>query len=164
MQLPDAETLVAQLESQLRPAVTPETAMVGIHTGGAWLAERLHRELGLSVPLGFLDISFYRDDFAQTGLHPQVKPSKIPFEVDARHILLVDDVLYTGRTIRGAMNELFDYGRPRRIDLVVLIDRGERDLPIAAQYAAAQLKVPRGEMLRLVRDDSGRLSLRLAPR
>ncbi len=164
MQLPDAEALVAELERQLRPAVNAATAMVGIHTGGAWLAQRLHAELKLAVPLGFIDISFYRDDFAQAGLHPQIKPSKIPFEVGARHILLVDDVLFTGRTVRGAMNELFDYGRPRRIDLVVLVDRGERELPIAAQYAAAELRVPHGEMLRLARDDAGRLSLRFGRR
>jgi pyrimidine operon attenuation protein/uracil phosphoribosyltransferase len=161
MPLPDAEALCAELVKKLRPAVTTETAMVGIHTGGAWLAERLHRELGLKVPLGRLDISFYRDDYAKSGLHKSVKASQIPFEVDGRHILLVDDVLYTGRTVRAAMNELFDYGRPESIGLVVLVDRGERQLPICAQYCGATHAVAKGAMLRLARDDSGQLALRL---
>jgi pyrimidine operon attenuation protein/uracil phosphoribosyltransferase len=161
MRLPDAEGLCAELVKKLRPAVTPETAMVGIHTGGAWLAERLHRELGLKVPLGRLDISFYRDDYAKSGLHKGVKASQIPFAVDGRHILLVDDVLYTGRTVRAAMNELFDYGRPESIGLVVLVDRGERQLPICAQYCGATHAVPKGAMLRLARDADGRLALRL---
>jgi pyrimidine operon attenuation protein/uracil phosphoribosyltransferase len=161
MQLPDAEALCAELVKRLRPAVKPETAMVGIHTGGAWLAERLHRELGLTVPLGRLDISFYRDDYHTSGLHKSVKASKIPFEVEGRHILLVDDVLYTGRTVRAAMNELFDYGRPETIALVVLVDRGERQLPICAQYCGATHAVPRGAMLRLHRDEREKLTLRL---
>jgi pyrimidine operon attenuation protein/uracil phosphoribosyltransferase len=161
MRLPDAEVLCAELVTRLRPVVTPETAMVGIHTGGAWLAERLHRELGLKVPLGRLDISFYRDDYARSGLHKSVKASQIPFEVDRRHILLVDDVLYTGRTVRAAMNELFDYGRPESISLVVLVDRGERQLPICPQYCGAVHAVPKGAMLRLDRDAAGRLALRL---
>ena len=161
MRLPDAEALCAELVKKLRPAVTPETAMVGIHTGGAWLAERLHRELGLKVPLGRLDISFYRDDYAKSGLHKSVKASQIPFEVDGRHILLVDDVLYTGRTVRAAMNELFDYGRPGSISLVVLVDRSERQLPVCAQYCGATHAVPKGAMLRLARDDAGKLALRL---
>jgi pyrimidine operon attenuation protein/uracil phosphoribosyltransferase len=161
MQLPDAETLTADLLRRLRPDVTPETGMVGIHTGGAWLAERLHRELGLGVPLGMLDISFYRDDYRTTGLHKSVRASRIPFDVNQRHLLLVDDVLYTGRTVRAAMNELFDYGRPASIRLVALVDRGERQLPICAQYVGTSFEVPRGKMLRLDRDEGGRLALRL---
>jgi pyrimidine operon attenuation protein/uracil phosphoribosyltransferase len=161
MRLPDAEALCAELVAKVRPAVTPATAMVGIHTGGAWLAERLHAELGLQVPLGRLDISFYRDDYHKSGLHKSVKASQIPFDVADRRILLVDDVLYTGRTVRAAMNELFDYGRPESIGLVVLIDRGERQLPICAQHCGATLAVPKGSMLRLDRDDSGRLTLQL---
>jgi len=161
VQLPDAEALCAELIKRLRPVVTRETAMVGIHTGGAWLAERLHRELGLTVPLGRLDISFYRDDYHKSGLHKSVKASQIGFDVAGRHILLVDDVLYTGRTVRAAMNELIDYGRPEAIDLVVLVDRGERQLPICAQYSGATLAVPKGAMLRLARDETGTLTLRL---
>src|SRR5262245_12143818 len=123
MQWPYAETLCADLVGKLHPVATAETAMVGIHTGGAWLAERLHRELGLKLPLGRLNISFYRDDYHKSGLHKSVKASEIPFEVKARHILLVNNVLYTGRTVRAAMNELFDYGRPESAVLVVIVSR-----------------------------------------
>jgi pyrimidine operon attenuation protein/uracil phosphoribosyltransferase len=159
--LPDAEKLCSELVGRLKAVARPDVAMVGILTGGAWLAERLHRELGIADPLGRIDISFYRDDYHKSGLHRSVKASKIPFDVENRHILLVDDVLFTGRTVRAAMNELFDYGRPASISLVVLVDRGERELPICAQFAATSLSVPKGAMLRLQRDDSGRLSLRL---
>jgi len=162
MNLPDAEVLCQELARRLRLGVTHSTGLVGIRTGGAWLAERLHRELGLATPLGTLDISFYRDDFDTAGLHHQVKPSQIPFEVNDAHIVVVDDVLYTGRTVRAAMNELFDYGRPGRIELAVLVDRGERQLPIAAQYVGATLAVPQGKLLRLARDEQGKFSLRLS--
>jgi pyrimidine operon attenuation protein/uracil phosphoribosyltransferase len=158
--LPDPEALCAELVRQLKPQVTADTALVGIHTGGVWLAERLHAALGIALPLGVLDISFYRDDFDKTGLHPQIKPSRIPFEVEGRNIVLVDDVLYTGRTVRGAMNELFDYGRPASISLAVLIDRGGRELPVAAQYVGASLDVPPGDMLVLDKDDNGKLRLK----
>lgn len=158
--LPDPEVLCAELVRQLKPRVTADTALVGIHTGGVWLAERLHAALGIALPLGVLDISFYRDDFDKTGLHPQIKPSQIPFEVEGRHIVLVDDVLYTGRTVRGAMNELFDYGRPASISLAVLIDRGGRELPVAAEYVGARLEVPTGDMLVLDKDDNGKLRLK----
>jgi len=159
--LPDAEALVAELVRQLAPRVTAETGIVGISTGGVWLAERLHRELGLALPLGSIDISFYRDDYAKSGLHASVKPSQIPFEVAGRHILLVDDVLYTGRTVRGALNEIFDYGRPASVSLVVLVDRDGRELPISAQYVGATLIVPEGAMLVLSRSDGGVLTLQL---
>jgi pyrimidine operon attenuation protein/uracil phosphoribosyltransferase len=159
--LPDPEVLCAGLVRELKPHVTADTALVGIHTGGVWLAERLHAALGIALPLGVLDISFYRDDFDKTGLHPQIKPTQIPFEVDGRDIVLVDDVLYTGRTVRGAMNELFDYGRPASISLAVLIDRGGRELPVAAEYVGARLDVPAGRMLVLDRDENGRLRLKL---
>jgi pyrimidine operon attenuation protein / uracil phosphoribosyltransferase len=162
--LPDAERLCAELAGQLKPLVGPEVGMVGIATGGAWLAERLHRDLGLALPMGILDASFYRDDFHQKGLKPQVKPSQIPFDVQGRRVLLVDDVLYTGRTVRAAMNELFDYGRPAKLELAVLVDRGGRELPIAAQYVGATLNVPQGSILVLDRTPTGALSLRLSDR
>src|SRR5262249_34602608 len=111
--------------------------------------------------LGGIDISFYRDDYHTSGLRKSVKASQIPFDVAGRQILLVDDVLYTGRTVRAAMNELFDYGRPESISLVVLMDRGERQLPICAQYAGGKIAVPKGSMLRLDRAEGGRLTLRL---
>jgi pyrimidine operon attenuation protein/uracil phosphoribosyltransferase len=161
MNLPDAEALCSDLALKLRAGVTDSTGLVGIRTGGAWLAERLHKELGLATPLGSLDISFYRDDFDSVGLHRQVKPSQIPFDVNDRHIVVVDDVLYTGRTVRAAMNELFDYGRPGKIELAALVDRGERQLPIAAQYIGASLSVPTGKLLRLARDERGKFTLRL---
>jgi pyrimidine operon attenuation protein/uracil phosphoribosyltransferase len=160
-ELPDAEILVAELARRMRPAVSANTALVGIRTGGAWIAERLHRGLGIAVPLGTLDISFYRDDYERRGLHPNVKPSDIPFEVDGRDIILVDDVLYTGRTIRAAMNELFDYGRPARIRLAALVDRGGRELPIAAEFVGASLALEPGESIELTRDEAGRFALRL---
>src|SRR5215510_12033660 len=115
--LPDAEALLTQLAAELKPPVRPSTAMIGLHTGGTWVAERLHPMLGLATPLGLMDIAFYRDDYSKQGLKHDPKRTKIPFDVEGRDLLLVDDVLYTGRTVRAAMNELFDYGRPRSISL-----------------------------------------------
>lgn len=107
-----------------------DPAIIGIHTGGAWIADHLNTAMGLAESSGLLDISFYRDDFTQIGVNPQVRPSQIEFDVDGRNIVLVDDVLQTGRTIRAAMNEIFDYGRPATITLVTLIERSGRELPI----------------------------------
>ncbi|HSS45896.1 MAG TPA: bifunctional pyr operon transcriptional regulator/uracil phosphoribosyltransferase PyrR [Burkholderiales bacterium] len=161
MNLPDAEQLLNQLAAQIRPRLRAETALIGIHSGGAWIAQRLHEQLKIATPLGFLDISFYRDDFARIGLHPQVKPSHIPFDVEGRSIILVDDVLYTGRTVRAAMNELFDYGRPASIDLAVLVDRGGRELPVFARYSGASLELADSQNIELKKDKNGRLSLSL---
>jgi pyrimidine operon attenuation protein/uracil phosphoribosyltransferase len=159
--LPDAEKLCEQLARALKAVVKPTTAMVGIHTGGAWVAERLHAALGLQEPLGLLDPAFYRDDFAKQGLARDPKRSKIPFAVEGKDLLLVDDVLYTGRTVRAAMNELFDYGRPASITLAVLAERDGRQLPVCAQHAGAKVQVPAGQRLRLKRDAGGKLSLEL---
>ena len=159
MQPPDAETLLAALTRQLKSAVSANTGLIGIYTGGAWIAERLHRDLQLAIPLGTLDVSFYRDDFEARGLKPHVKPSTIPFDVDGRDLILVDDVLSTGRTIRAAMNELFDYGRPASIRLAALVDRGGRELPICAQFVGAAIEVGSGEDVELKRGADGRLSL-----
>lgn len=159
--LPDAEELCEQLARELKAQVKASTAMVGIHTGGAWLAERLHAALGVQEPLGLLDIAFYRDDYAKQGLAKDPKRSRIPFDVEGRDLLLVDDVLHTGRTVRAALNELFDYGRPASIALVVLAERGGRQLPICAQFAGARMEVPAGMRLRLKRDGKGKLSLEL---
>jgi pyrimidine operon attenuation protein/uracil phosphoribosyltransferase len=161
MQLPDAERLCAALADSLRPGLHPDTALIGIHTGGVWVAERLHAALGLKTPLGSLDVSFYRDDFSRSGLHSQIKSSDIPFEVKDRPIVIVDDVLFTGRTIRAAMNEIFDYGRPARIDLAVLIDRGGRELPVCPRWSAQTLQIEPGKNLQLERSNAGTLSLRL---
>jgi len=157
--LPDAEVLLARLTDLMRPCVSPDTALIGIHTGGVWLAQRLHKALALRKPLGTIDVSFYRDDYGSRGLHPKVKPSDIPFEVADADIILVDDVLYTGRTIRAAMNELFDYGRPQSIRLAALIDRGGRQLPIAAQFVGAEISVAEGEQIELGKSEQDQLNL-----
>ena len=162
----DAEALCRQLAEQIRPHVTPATALVGIYTGGLWLAERLHRELGIAQPLGAIDVSFYRDDYGSKGLHARPQRTEIPFDVDGAHVILVDDVLYTGRTTRAALNELFDFGRPGVVELAVLVDRGSRELPIAARYCAHTLDepLPRDQNLELQRDDAGRFTLMLTRR
>jgi pyrimidine operon attenuation protein / uracil phosphoribosyltransferase len=159
MKLPEAEQLCERLARELEPLIGPKSAMIGIHTGGAWLAERLHALLGLSEPLGLMDIAFYRDDYHDQGLHHDPKRTRIPFDVNGRALLLVDDVLYTGRTVRAAMNELFDYGRPDSICLVVLADRGGRQRPICAQHCGARIEVPPGMRLRLRRGADGKLAL-----
>ena len=161
--LPDAEKLLAALARQMRPHVTAQTGLIGIVTGGAWLAERLHKALGIAVPVGTLDVSFYRDDFRDKGLKRKVAPSTIPFEVDGRDLILVDDVLYTGRTIRAAMNELFDYGRPASIRLAALVDRGGRELPIAAQFVGTTLEAPPGQSIDLEQTEGGKLRLVMQP-
>jgi pyrimidine operon attenuation protein/uracil phosphoribosyltransferase len=163
MKLPEAEKLCQQLAAELRPHIGPKSAMIGLYTGGAWLADRLHALLGMREPLGHMDIAFYRDDYHQQGLKHDPKRTKIPFDVTGREILLVDDVLYTGRTVRAAMNELFDWGRPASIALVVLADRGGRQLPICAQYCGARVEVPGGLRLRLRRGADGKLALALEP-
>jgi len=129
----DAEQALTALSAAVEPLLhaLPDALMVGIQTGGVWVAERLHAELGLTESLGELNISFYRDDFTRIGLHPHVGPSRIDTDIDGRNIILVDDVLHTGRTIRAALNELFDYGRPAAVRLCVLVDRGARELPFA---------------------------------
>ena len=160
MSLPDAEQLLADLAAQMRPHVTPDTALVGLHTGGVWLAQRLHALLGLTQPAGSLDVSFYRDDYAQRGLSRDTRSSALPFDVEGRHLILVDDVLHTGRTIRAALNELFDYGRPAKVELAVLIDRGGRQLPVAPTYCATRLDLAEGTRVKLAQDGE-RLALRL---
>jgi pyrimidine operon attenuation protein/uracil phosphoribosyltransferase len=163
MTLPDAEALLNILADKLKPLITADTALVGIHSGGAWLTERLLPLLGenLAHAHGMLDVSFYRDDFSQRGLHAENKPSQIPFDVQDRHIILIDDVFYTGRTIRAAMNELFDYGRPASITLAVLVNRGGRELPIAPQITAAEIPLTQEQNLQLLRHDDGRFYLQL---
>lgn len=159
--LPDAERLCEKLAAELRPKVGARTAMIGLYTGGAWLAEKLHALIGLPTPLGLMDIAFYRDDYAARGLKHDPKRTRIPFDVNGAELLLVDDVLYSGRTVRAAMNELFDYGRPASISLVVLADRGGRQLPICAQHCGASIAVPPAMRLRLKRQDDGKLKFEL---
>lgn len=159
--LPDAEQLLTALIEQMRPATGPETGLIGIHTGGVWVAERLHQSLKLQTPLATLDVSFYRDDYEARGLHRDVQRSDIPFEIEGRDLILVDDVLYTGRTIRAALNEIFDYGRPATVRLAALIDRGGRHLPIAAQFTGATIALKPGQNIALKRDAAGRLQFEL---
>jgi len=156
--LPDAEEILKALIERTRPAVGPETGLIGIHTGGAWVAERLHQALAPATPLGTLDVSFYRDDYDRRGLHRDPKRSDIPFEIDGRELILVDDVLYTGRTIRAALNEIFDYGRPASVRLAALIDRGGRQLPIEAQFTGGAIALPPGDSIALKRDAKGRFA------
>ncbi|HZW12851.1 MAG TPA: bifunctional pyr operon transcriptional regulator/uracil phosphoribosyltransferase PyrR [Noviherbaspirillum sp.] len=157
----DAEALYKVLAERIKAGVAhaENVAIVGIYSGGAWLAERLAADLQLDNRLGFIDVSFYRDDYAAKGLHAEVKPTHIPFEVENATIVLVDDVLYTGRTTRAAINELFDYGRPARIMLAALVDRGGRELPIAADFIADTVTLADDQQLVLKRADDGRFSL-----
>lgn len=157
----DAEALYGSLLEQVRAGLAgvPDAAIVGIHSGGAWLAERLARDLDLKARLGFIDVSFYRDDYAKKGLHPDVKPTQIPFSVDGATLVLVDDVLYTGRTTRAAINVLFDYGRPQRIMLAALLDRGGRELPVAADFVGGHVTLKPGQALALQKDANGQLTL-----
>lgn len=147
----DIPALIDQMGEKLRQLITidAQTLMVGIHTGGVWIARALHEKLAIQEPLGVLDISFYRDDFTRIGMNPQVKPSQLPFSLDDRDILLVDDVLHTGRTIRAAMNELFDYGRPASITLAVLVERSGRELPIEANVVGLHMSLGPGEHVKL---------------
>ncbi len=161
----DAEALYQVLLGQVRAGLAgvPDAAIVGIHSGGAWLAERLAADLGLQARLGFIDVSFYRDDYAKKGLHPDVKPTHIGFNVDRANIVLVDDVLYTGRTTRAAINVLFDYGRPARIMLAALADRGGRELPVAADFVATTVALDREQSLALARAADGQFTLTIEP-
>jgi len=154
----DAEALYADLAAGVRGLLRPDCVLVGVWSGGAWLAERLQRDLGLAGEPGVITSALHRDDFGSRGMSASSAQTKLPFEVDGRHILLVDDVLYTGRTTRAALNELFDFGRPASVTLAVLVDRGGRELPIHAAYAAARTTLPGEQRISLARDDAGRFS------
>ena len=158
---PPAADLLRRLADAMRPHVTANTVLVGIHTGGVWIAEWLHKKLGLASQLGSIDVSYHRDDHHLGGGRSGGRASQLPFDVEGAHVVIVDDVLYTGRTIRAAMNELFDYGRPARIDLAVLVDRGGRELPIAATWCAGALSLPASQTLELTRADGGELVFRI---
>ena len=154
----DAEALYADLVDAVRRVLQPGTALVGIWSGGAWLAERLQRDLKLPGEAGVISSALHRDDFGSRGLSAGANHTRLPFEIEGRHILLIDDVLYTGRTIRAAINELYDFGRPASVALAVLVDRGGRELPIAAAVSAARITLPREQRLSLARDAAGRFS------
>jgi pyrimidine operon attenuation protein/uracil phosphoribosyltransferase len=153
----DAESLYTELLKGVRSMLTPTTRLVGITSGGAWLAARLQKDLGLEGEAGSISSAMHRDDFAQRGLSDG-GPTKLPFEVNGAHLIVLDDVLYTGRTIRAVLNELFDYGRPANVQLAVLVDRGGRELPIQADYAAARVALPATQSLALTKDDHGQFN------
>ncbi len=159
----DVDTLLGEMTQQLQNHLTDnqikDPLMIGIHTGGVWVAEQLHQRLGLQQPLGTLDISFYRDDFSRIGMNPEVKPSNLPFDVEEQSIILVDDVLQTGRTIRAALNEIFDYGRPARVILAVLLERQGHELPIRADIAGTQIDLAADEQIKLTGPDNMSLSI-----
>ncbi|HMS25949.1 MAG TPA: bifunctional pyr operon transcriptional regulator/uracil phosphoribosyltransferase PyrR [Burkholderiaceae bacterium] len=154
----DAEALYTQLREYVTQAHTSTTHLVGITSGGAWLVERLQQDLKFSMPFGIISSSMHRDDFSQRGISGAGQ-THLPFEVNDADILLLDDVLYTGRTIRAVVNELFDYGRPERVRLAVLVDRGGRELPVHAEFAAAKLTLPANQTLSLAKSSTGQFSL-----
>jgi pyrimidine operon attenuation protein/uracil phosphoribosyltransferase len=156
----DAEALYRDLLRALQPQWGATDRLVGITSGGAWLAERLQADLGLSVPAGVISSAMHRDDFARRGL-ADGGVTRLPFEIEGAHLWIIDDVLYTGRTVRAVINELYDYGRPASVRLAVLVDRGGRELPIQADCAAARLSLPADQKLSLQRGPDGRLSFSL---
>lgn len=160
----DFKTLYDALKSQLAVLDKNATLMVGIHTGGYWIAEQLHADLGFKEPLAALSTTLQRDDFATSGLHKQRQPTRLPISLQGMHVLLVDDVLHTGRTLRAALNELFEYGRPASVRLAVLADRGGRQLPFAADYCGGLVSVPAGQELVLLQTPTTlRLSMEVKP-
>ena len=161
--LPDPEQLVRDMAEAMRGKVSADAGMVGIYTGGAWVAERLHRALGLATPLGHLAVTLHRDDFGRIGLHRETRRSQIPFPVEGREIILVDDILHTGRTIRAALNELFDFGRPKSVRLAVMAERGTRELPIAPDWLGAKIDVQANEDL-VLSNENARLRLAMVTR
>ena len=161
MQLPNPETLLDDITVKILTQLQPNSAFVGIHSGGVWIMQRILASIGKDLPFGTLDAALYRDDFAQRGLKNEPKPSNIPFDVQRKHIILIDDIFYTGRTTRAAMNELFDYGRPASITLAVLINRGGAELPVTPQIAGANLLLKPNQNLQLSQDTKGKLHLAL---
>lgn len=159
----DAETLYRELLGQIRSAHGESLTqaggpvLAGIYSGGVWLAERLAKDLNMAE-FGVVNVSLHRDDYAKKGLHSQASPTSLPFDVDNRKILLIDDVLSTGRTVRAAVNELYDYGRPASVELAVLADRGGRELPVAARFTGGVVDVPADATLVLTQRDDGTLT------
>jgi len=143
------DNLEAELKRIIGERQLVDPLMIGIRTGGVWIAEQMHQRLNISEPLGLLDISFYRDDFSQIGVNPNVKPSQLPTHIEGRDIILIDDVFYTGRTIRAAMNEIFDYGRPNQIVLAVLIERDGRQIPLSPDCVGARITLHANQRIKL---------------
>jgi pyrimidine operon attenuation protein / uracil phosphoribosyltransferase len=161
MQLPNPENLLAEITAKVIEQLKPNSALVGIHSGGVWLMNRMLNNITQDIPYGMLDAAMYRDDYARRGLKSEPKPSNIAFDVTDKHIILIDDIFYTGRTTRAAMNELFDYGRPASIALAVLINRGGAELPIAPNIVGAEILMKPNQSLQLSLDTKGKLHLTL---
>jgi pyrimidine operon attenuation protein / uracil phosphoribosyltransferase len=161
--LPDAERVLTELADRIAPAIAHDAAFVGIYSGGAWIAERLAAMVPGAHPVGYIDVAFYRDDYNRSGLKPNARRTELGFDVEGASIVLVDDVLYTGRSVRAAINELFDFGRPARIELAVLVDRGGRELPIEPTYTGVRLAVATNLSIVLGRSDAAVLSLGVEP-
>ena len=147
--LPNPDDLISRMAIQMEANLPAHPIMIGIHTGGAWVARLLHQQLNFTTPLGSIDISFYRDDFSRIGLHPEVKASEIPTDIEGRSLILLDDVLQTGRTIRAALNEIFSWGRPAAVQLVVLVERGGRELPIQPDMVGERLDLDPSDHIKL---------------
>ena len=156
----DAEALYKELLRGVRSLMGPDTQLAGVASGGAWLAERLHKDLGLAGKPGVLSSALHRDDFAHRGMAQSVQ-TQLDFDVNGADILVLDDVLYTGRTVRVILNELYDYGRPGCVRLAVLVDRGGRELPVQADFAAARVALPPSQSLALARDEQGRFQFQV---
>lgn len=160
----DIQALLQDMATQIQQRLEGKSPLIiGIHTGGVWVAKALQQLLGddfFDAPLGTLNIAYYRDDFTRIGMHPQVTPSDLPFSVDGRHLLLVDDVLLSGRTTRAALNEIFDYGRPASVSLAVLIERNGRELPIQPDIIGASVSLPKDQHIKLINRDGLQLEIR----
>ena len=161
MILPNPEVLLAKITEEIKLQLQPNSALVGIHSGGVWLMQRILKSIKPEISFGTLDAALYRDDYAQRGLKSESKPSNIAFDVTDKHLILIDDIFYTGRTTRAAMNELFDYGRPASISLAVLINRGGAELPIAPYIVGAEIVLKPNQDLQLTQDADGKLLLSL---
>lgn len=161
MELPDPELLLTEVTSKITALIQPDSAIVGIHSGGVWMMERVLSAIKQVVPYGTLDAALYRDDFVQRGLKSELQPANISFDVKGKHIILIDDIFYTGRTSRAAINELFDYGRPASITLAVLINRGGAQLPIQPQIVGAEIALKPNQHFQLSKNAKGKLNLSL---
>ena len=161
MQLPNPEVLLKEITNKVADLIQPESALVGIHSGGVWMMERILESIKKELPHGTLDAALYRDDFAQRGLKNELQPANIPFDVQGKHIILIDDIFYTGRTARAAINELFDYGRPASISLAVLINRGGAQLPIQPDVVGADIKLKPHQRFQFSQNAQGKFELTL---
>ena len=161
MNLPNAENLIESLKNKINEMIDENTVLIGVQRGGELILQKILPSLGSAVATGSIDTSFYRDDFSSRGLKIKNKPSKIDTEINGKHIILIDDVFSSGRTVRAAMNEIFDYGRPGKITLAVLIDRNEQELPIAPQICIEKISLNKDQNLELILDENKKFAFQL---